>query len=58
MCYRYCYGQFQFTITIESDTKMTEIEKNEMMNWKPVKITREIVDGKMICVSSLTYICF
>jgi hypothetical protein len=58
MCYRYFYGQFQFTITIESDTKMTEIEKNEMMNWKPVKITREIVDGKMICVSSLTYICF
>ena len=58
MWYNCCYVQFQFTITIESDTKMTEIEKNEMMDWRPVKITREIVDGKMICVSSLTHFCF
>ncbi|VDH92065.1 fatty acid-binding protein 1-like [Mytilus galloprovincialis] len=38
----------KFTITVESDTKMVEVNKSEMMDWKEMKMTREIQGGNKI----------
>lgn len=43
----------QYTVTIESDTKMVEINKSEMANWIPMSVVREVKDGKIceVCLS-------
>merc|ERR1711860_51838 len=43
----------KFTITFDSDTKMTEIVLAEMMQWKPEKVTREIKGDRMYCVHEM-----
>lgn len=36
---------FQYTITVDSDTKMTEVESGEATDWKTLTVTR-VVTGK------------
>lgn len=37
----------QYTINVESDTKMVESQTSEMANWVPMTVVREVKDGKI-----------
>ncbi|CAG2249295.1 unnamed protein product [Mytilus edulis] len=43
----------KFTITIDSDSKMTMKEQSELMGWKTVKVVREIKGDKLVTTMEL-----
>ncbi|XP_052065018.1 gastrotropin-like [Mytilus californianus] len=63
-CYKFKSGEevtttgpfgkgLKFTITIDSDSKMTMKEQSELMGWKTVKVMREIKGDKLITTMEL-----
>ncbi|XP_071120496.1 fatty acid-binding protein Fh15-like [Mytilus galloprovincialis] len=43
----------KFTVTIDSDSKMTMKEQSELMGWKTITVVREIKGDKMIATMIL-----